>query len=297
MSIITPQFEIVDRTQESIRYLEHGWPTDLCRWHAHEEYEVHLITETVGTSFVGDYIGHFAPGSLFLTGPSLPHNWVTEQATADQIAVRDMLVQFHDTSLRQTFGAFPELADLQAMLTMAKSGIEFEKFPMARARTLLANVRDSNGSERFFHFIALLTELNRWPDKKELSVTRMSVNISEANQSKINTIVDYVLENYQDQIGLEDAASIANMSATSFSRYFASKTGNRFSDFVNQVRLGHACKMLYETDSQISSICFACGFNSLANFNRQFLKVKGTTPREYRQTARQGLQSETAQHA
>lgn len=293
MSIITPQFEIVDRTQESIRYLEHGWPTDLCRWHAHEEYEVHLITETFGTSFVGDYIGRFKPGSLFLTGPSLPHNWVTERATADQITTRDMLVQFHDTSLRQAFAGFPELADLQNMLVMAKSGIEFENFPADRAAALLAKIRDSQGSERFFHFLALLTELNLWPNKKELSVTRMSVNLSEANQSKINNIVEFVLEHYQEQIGLDDAASIANMSATSFSRYFASKTGNRFSDFVNQVRLGHACKMLYETDSQISSICFACGFNSLANFNRQFLKVKGTTPREYRQTARQGLQPET----
>ena len=147
MSIITPQLEIVDRTQKGIRYLEHGWPTDLCRWHAHEEYEIHLILETVGTSFVGDYIGRFQPGSLFMTGPSLPHNWVTEQAMADRIATRDMLVQFHDTSLRQALSGFPELADLQGMLTMAKSGIEFEKFPVDRAKTLLATVRDSSGSE------------------------------------------------------------------------------------------------------------------------------------------------------
>lgn len=293
MSIIKPELEIVDRTQASIRYLEHGWPTDLCRWHAHEEYELHLILDTVGTTFVGDYIGRFKRGSLYLTGPSLPHNWVTEQATSDHIETRDMLVQFHDASLRQAFAGFPELSDLQDMLTKAKSGIEFENFPVERAQALLAQIRDSNGSERFVNFIETLTELNRWPDKKILSVTRMSINISEASQSKINTIVDFVMENYHEDIGLEDAANIASMSASSFSRYFASKTGNRFSNFINQVRLGHACKMLYETDNQISNICFACGFNSLANFNRQFLKVKGTTPREYRRTAKEGLHSDT----
>ena len=71
MSIMHPQFEVVDRSNRSIRYLEHGWPTDLCRWHAHEEYELHLIVETRGKAFVGNFIGNFEPGSLFLTGPNL----------------------------------------------------------------------------------------------------------------------------------------------------------------------------------------------------------------------------------
>jgi len=78
MSIIEPEIEKVDRSTRSIRYLEHGWPTDLCRWHAHEEYELHLIVETRGKSFVGDHIGDFKAGDLFMTGPNLPHNWITE---------------------------------------------------------------------------------------------------------------------------------------------------------------------------------------------------------------------------
>ena len=81
MSIITPEIEYVDRSIESIRYLEHGWPSDLCRWHSHREFELHLIVATRGKAFVGDYIGEFRPGSLFLTGPYLPHNWVTDEIT------------------------------------------------------------------------------------------------------------------------------------------------------------------------------------------------------------------------
>ena len=82
MSVLTPEFEFVDGTDDSIRYLEHGWPTDLCRWHSHEELELHLITETRGKTFVGDYIGEFVPGSLFLVGPHLPHNWITDEFVA-----------------------------------------------------------------------------------------------------------------------------------------------------------------------------------------------------------------------
>ena len=99
MSALTPQFEFVDRAGESIRYLEHGWPTDLCRWHSHPEYELHLILETQGKVFVGDYIGEFVPGTLFLIGPNLPHNWITDEFGAyESVVTRDMLIQFsHDS--------------------------------------------------------------------------------------------------------------------------------------------------------------------------------------------------------
>jgi len=295
MSIIKPEFEIVDRSEESIRFLEHGWPTDLCRWHAHEEYELHLILETSGTSFVGDFIGDFKAGSLYLTGPQLPHNWITEQASSEIVPIRDMLVQFHDNAIQSAINSFPELIPLRQMLGMAASGIEFDKFPLKKSRENLEKIRDSSGVDRFVHFTKFLGELNEWPHKKLLSVTRMNMSMSEANQGKINTIVDFVLNNYREDIGLQDAADIAHMSPSAFSRYFSRSTGNRFSDFVTQVRLGRACKLLYETDNQISSICFACGFNSLANFNRQFLKVKGTTPREYRRVARDGLHNIAAE--
>lgn len=289
MSIIKPEVEIIHRTQESLRYLEHGWPSDLCRWHAHEDYEIHLILETNGTSFVGDYIGQFQPGSLFLTGPSLPHNWVTHTSENATIAVRDMLVQFHQNTIGKAIEAFPEISELQQLLTMAKSGIEFERFPMAVAKQYLEQMRDRAGVARFISFIEFLNELNSWPQKNILSVSRMSAQLSQDSQSKINEIVDYVLENYRETIVMGKAAKIVGMSESAFSRYFSNKTGNRFSEFVMQVRIGQACKLLYETEQKISTVCFASGFNNLANFNRQFLKVKKITPRDYRKIAGKGL--------
>ena len=130
MSIILPKIEFVDRTTRSIRYLEHGWPTDLCRWHAHEEYELHLIVATRGKAFIGDYIGEFEPGYLYLTGPNLPHNWVTDEIWSDAVELRDMLVQFSDQSIKKLAEGFPEFTKVQGMLTLAKSGKPSASFLM-----------------------------------------------------------------------------------------------------------------------------------------------------------------------
>ena len=294
MSIIDrlkPEFEIVDKV-ETIRYLEHGWPTALCRWHAHEEYELHLVLKTSGKVFVGDYVGQFSPGSLFLTGPNLPHNWVTEESSSNLVPLRDMLIQFNHNTLKKAFEAFPELVELDHLLESSRSGIEFKNYDPELAKKNLELIRDSQGMKRLMHFLNFLQELNEWPEKVTLSLTKLNPSLSSSSQHRINEVVNYVIDNYKNNISLVEAAKIANMSESAFSRYFMKTTGNRFSEFVSRIRLGRACVMLYETDKNISTIAFASGYNNLANFNRQFVKLKGMTPREYRKTAYKGLISE-----
>ena len=129
MSVILPEREYVDRASETIRYLEHGWPTELARWHSHPEYELHLITATSGKAFVGDYIGEFRPGTLYLTGPDLPHNWISDDLeTSQSVPLRDMLVQFSDDTIKQLAKAFPEFNEMTTMFELARSGIEFTGF-------------------------------------------------------------------------------------------------------------------------------------------------------------------------
>jgi AraC-like DNA-binding protein len=288
---IKPEFEIVDKV-ETIRYLEHGWPTALCRWHAHEEYELHLVVKTSGKVFVGDYVGQFSPGSLFLTGPNLPHNWVTEESSSDVVPLRDMLINFNHNTLKKAFEAFPELAELDRLLESSRSGIEFKNYDPELAKKNLELIRDSQGMQKLMHFLNFLMELNEWPEKVTLSLTKLNPNLSSSSQHRINEVVNYVIDNYKNNISLVEAAKIVNMSESAFSRYFMKTTGNRFSEFVSRIRLGRACVMLYETDKNISTIAFSSGYNNLANFNRQFVKLKGITPREYRKTAYKGLISE-----
>ena len=291
MSILTPEFEYVDRA-ESIRYLEHGWPTELCRWHAHEEYELHLIVATKGKAFVGDYIGTFGPGALFLTGPNVPHNWVTDEiGDYEPVALRDMLVQFDDGSLTRLREVFPEFRELDDLLSRSCGGIEFLEFDRSVAHAQFAMIREAKGAERILRFLNLLLMVARHPEQKQLSEHRFAFPRRDARRPGIADVVDHVTEHFAEEISVEQAASLAHMSPAAFARNFQKHTGSRFTEFVIKVRVGQACTMLQATDEKIATICHEVGFNNLANFNRHFLKIKDMTPSAYRQFVRGTLSS------
>ena len=286
MSIIQPEIEYVDRATRSIRYLEHGWPTDLCRWHSHEEYELHLIVRTQGKAFVGDYIGEFGPGALFLTGPNLPHNWVTDEMSHDNpVEVRDMLVQFDRTSLEHLMEAFPEFSAMRKMFDMSTSGIEFVGFNPTFARGHFEAIRDSRGADRIVAFLRFLLRINEHAEKRVLSVANTLQPHGNSKQARIAEVIDHIVQNYSQQFNVEAAARMAGMSPSSFSRNFQAVTGKRFVEFISRVRIGEACSRLYATDETVSVICYEVGFQNLANFNRQFLKMKNMTPTAYRELA------------
>ncbi|WP_299621641.1 AraC family transcriptional regulator [uncultured Tateyamaria sp.] len=296
MSIIEPKIELVDRTTRSIRYLEHGWPTELCRWHAHEEYELHLIVATRGKAFVGDYIGDFEAGDLFLTGPNLPHNWVTDKVWTEPLEMRDMLVQFSHESFEKLAEGFPEFNEVRNMLTLAQSGIQFQGFNPTFARGHFESIRNNEGPERILAFIRFLVRLNEHAEKKVLSVSKLVQAGGGSKHARIGEAVDYIVSNFKEEMSVAQAAEKARMTQATFSRNFQAVTGHKFVEFVNSVRIGQACGMLYATDDPISKISLQAGFQNLANFNRHFLKVKGMTPSEYRETARKDL-APTLEHS
>lgn len=294
MSILRPEIEIVDRTAESVRYLQHGWITDLCRWHAHVEYELHFITCTSGTAFVGDYIGDFGPRSLFLTGPNVPHNWVSDASYGDDIAVRDKLVQFsHDSFVKMAegFGEFNALLD---MLNQSSRGIEFHDFDADLVESALDDCGSSRGMRRILPLMDLLVYLAEEAEIKPLSVVEFGRQGQGRMESQIGEAVDFVVSNFAEDISVGAVSKRVGLSETSFSRRFKELTGNRFTEFVNRVRVGEACARLQQTVDPVSAICYDVGFQNLANFNRHFLKMKGLTPTEYRNQMRQanGLQQQ-----
>lgn len=289
MSIIEPEIEKVDRSSRSIRYLEHGWPTDLCRWHAHEEYELHLVVETRGKAFVGDYIGDFKSGDLFMTGPNLPHNWITDQVWSEQVEIRDMLIQFSHESVEKLAEGFPEFSQVLQMLRLAESGIFFEGFNPTFARGHMESIRDNKGAERILAFVRFLVRLNEHAEKKTLSITKLIQPEGGSKHARIAQVVDHVNKNFSNAFTVAQAAEMANMTEITFSRNFHAATGHSFIDFLNRIRIGQACGMLYASDDQITSIAQEAGFKNLANFNRHFLKVRGMTPSDYRETARKDL--------
>lgn len=286
MSVHQPEIEIVESASESVRYLEHGWPTDLCRWHAHAEYELHYLLRTTGSSFVGDYIGNFGPKSLFLTGPYLPHNWVTDTAAHHNVPLRDKLVQFSQKSITAVTEGFPEFRGMQALLNQASRGIEFTGFDAAYVEGCLDFCRDNPGVLRVTKLLELLVHLSLNSEARSLSVVEFTDRPLSRNEAQIGEAVDYVVKNFAEDLSVTAISQQIGLSENNFSRRFRKITGNRFKEFVNRVRVGEACARLQQTPDPVSTICYDVGFQNLANFNRHFQRMKGLTPTEYRNQMR-----------
>ena len=264
-----------------VRCLSHGFPTPLARWHYHDEYELHLITSTSGKLFVGDWIGPFQAGQLVLTGPRLPHNWVSLDMPEGGVALRDLVIQFSHEPLVRASDTIPELAEVLPLLERAKHGIEF--FGMSEsAEAHWHKVKSTRGLKRFTAFCDFLSDLAACTDYRLLSSVQLQSTDDDASLDQIDAVVSRITDHLADEHSAAALATELGMSESRFSRFFRKATGNTFTDFVNRVRISRACQLLMDTDQQITHICYEVGFNNVANFNRRFLEIKGMTPSEFR---------------
>lgn len=286
-----PSLELIDsRGDSSILYREHGFPHPLVRWHYHPEYELHLITTTSGKVFVGDYIGNFGPGNLILTGPNLPHNWISRLEEGDSVPLRDRVITFTDALMEAGRQVFPELDGWQPLLERARCGIEFQdRRTLAEARRRFERVAETEGASRLVAFFDLM-QLLAACDRYQLLSSHGYVPIrGERNQLKVNQAVNFIFERYTGELTLEEVAAHLGMKPAYFSRFFKQATGRRFVEFVNSLRINRACELLCHGEQAVTDICFEAGFGNISNFNRRFLANKGMTPSEYRHHARQAL--------
>ncbi|MFK8082035.1 MAG: AraC family transcriptional regulator [Granulosicoccus sp.] len=281
-----PEFEFTDGTKRSMHYIEHGFPNPLVRWHYHDDYELHLIVASTGKVFVGDYIGRFTPGQLVLTGPRLPHNWISQTEPGEVITLRDLVIQFRMDLLPKMAEMAPELESILPLLDRARHGIEFLSVDTQWAQSMFQSVRDCSGPQRISLLIEFLTRLSSETDYALLSTLAIRSRADQASQDKIEEVTQYISENYSQEITLSEMAKRVAMNDSAFSRFFAKATGNSFNRFVNRVRISKACELLSDTETPITAICYETGFNNIANFNRRFRELKESTPREYRRQSK-----------
>lgn len=271
-----------------VHCVEHGSPTPLERWHCHDEYELQLIVAGQGRAFVGDYVGPFEPGHLVLTGPRLPHNWISTDLPPNGLGVRSLVIQFREEPLREGMQAIRELEEVGPLLERARHGVEF--FGVSDSvRDRFHRIKHSHGLERFAEFIGLLCQLRRCEDYRLLSSEPVIGTGAGHAPATISRVIEYVNEHYPEPMPVAQVAARINMSESRFSRWFSKLTDSTFTAFVNRVRIHKACELLMHSESQISSICYAVGFNNVANFNRRFRDVKGITPREFRRQSLERL--------
>jgi len=268
-----------------IRCLSHGYPTPLARWHYHDEYELHIITATSGKVFVGDWIGQFQAGQVVLTGPRLPHNWVSTGVLPEGgVPLRDLVIQFPGEPLQRAAEHIPELTALAPLLERARHGIEFFGVSDAAQRHWQA-VKRVRGLQRLSAFTAFMADLAACTDYRLLSSVQLQSTENDDELDRIESVVSLIMERMGEPLVATDLARDLGMSESQFSRFFRKTTGNTFTDFVNRVRINRACQLLMETDRLITDICYEVGFHNVANFNRRFLDIKGFTPSEFRRQA------------
>jgi AraC-like DNA-binding protein len=278
-----PDLELVQiRRGESFKAWAHGYPFHTVRWHFHPEYELHNVVATTGHYFVGDFIGEFAPGNLVLTGPNLPHNWVSDLPPGESVPLRGRIVQFSQEFIAAVMNVFPELGWTE-MLDISRRGALFPAETAAIAGPLLEELVDAHGGRRIELFMALMGVLSRAADVKSLASASYLPDPSGFMSTGVNTALAYVNCHLTEPFTEADLAAIAGYSPSSFSRSFRRHTGMSLVQYVNRLRINLACQLLMGEEAQsITEICYAVGYNNLSNFNRQFLAQKGMAPSRFK---------------
>lgn len=253
--------------------------------HSHKNFELNFITTGSGRRIVGDNISGFEKGDLVLLGPDLPHCWeaLDFEKENDPFCI---VTHFSEDIINSDFFRMPELEKVVDLLKQSSTGLRFKLENDSHIRHSLEKMTQLQGLEYYIEMLKIFNFLLQIEERENLSNPNNSSAIFSKNLDKINKVYEYVFQNIQEGVKLEEAASVLNMAPSSFCRYFKKKTNLTFMEYVKSVRVGIAAKLLAETDKQITQICFESGYNNLANFNHYFKHIMGKTPSDYRKTFR-----------
>ena len=279
-----PDLELVEiGREESFKAWEHGYPFRTVRWHFHPEYELHYVAATSGQYFVGDFIGGFAPGNLVLTGPNLPHNWVSDLPPDATAPLRSRVVQFTDAFIGDAARLLPELAACGPLLEASRRGLVFSPAASAAVAPLMAELMQARGLRRLELFFGALGALCRDGEARTLTSAGYLPDPPGFMSAGINEAIAWIGRNLTEPFSERDVAGISRLSPSAFSRSFRRHTGMSLVQYVNRLRINLACQLLMSARRPpVTEVCFAAGFNNLSNFNRQFLAQKGVTPSRFR---------------
>jgi AraC-like DNA-binding protein len=254
-------------------------------WHFHPEYQLFLVLEGRGTQFVGDNIKPFKEGDLVFTGPDLPHLWRNNEAYFDRkngLSTRGIVIYFQENFLEDSVQQKEEMEKIRHLFALSRRGLEVKGKARRQVSELMVELVGLKGVESIIQLLKILDILAHSPDLHPIAHAGY-VNLNkESETDRMNKVYEYVMQNFRQKISLEEVAALTNMSLSSFSRYFKTRVNKSFSDFLTEIRIDYACKLLHEERINISQVGYESGFNTLSNFNKQFKEVTGQTPLLYR---------------
>jgi AraC-like DNA-binding protein len=254
------------------------------RWHYHAEIELIHFKKGEGTQFVGDNIKRFKPGDVVLIGSNLPHYWRFDDQYFDENSKTHADVRvahFHESFWGSQFLDLPENINIKTALEKAKRGLQITGKTRQQVAEIMDRLLHADGSGRIILLIEALDIIANCKQLSMLSSIGFRNDFIESENDRINAIYEYSLKNFKNRIQLEKIAEVANISPNSFCRYFKSRTRKTYSQFLIEIRVGHACKLLIENHLSVKQLCYESGFNNFTSFHKYFKLITGKSPLSY----------------
>ncbi|WP_375580077.1 AraC family transcriptional regulator [Marivirga tractuosa] len=286
MQFYKPTLEQIEPTFGSsvlIKKFEQSKPNKEPFWHFHPEIELVFVKGGNGKRHIGNHISYYQDGDLMLIGSNLPHYGFTDRLTGNE---SETIIQMKEDFPGSVFLNLPEIQPIKQLIENAKLGIVFTGDTKKRIGNKIEELVDKPPFDRLVGLIQILKELSEIKDYYLLNSEAVSIEAKAVDQQRVNLIYDYVRDNFKRNISLEEISAEAAMTVPAFCRYFKRISNKTFTHFVNEHRIVHASKLLSEGNLNITDICYACGFNNISHFNRQFKEVTGKSPSDYRKEIR-----------
>ena len=256
-------------------------------WHYHPELELTLVIKSYGQRQVGDSIENFGPGDLVLVGSNLPHVWKNDEAFLKDDAsmkAQAIVVKFLPEFAGKNFFDRPEMLKIRHLIEeLAPFGVKLTGILRDEVEQILLKLPDMEDAGRFIHLLHILDLISRSKDYRLLASLSYRSNKAE-NSHRINVVLDYIMEHYQEDLKLETVAGLINMNRNAFCRFFRQGTRKNLFTVIQEVRIGKACQFLIETEMNVLQVCYACGFGNISGFNRAFKNITGHVPLSYRKS-------------
>jgi AraC-like DNA-binding protein len=251
--------------------------------HYHEEFELNFIENATNAKrVIGDHMEEIDELELVLVGPNLQHGWFTHNCTTR--CIKEITIQFHRDLFDEKFLHRNQMSFIRNMLDRSVRGVLFSRETTAAIMPRLKELPQKHGFDSVLELLSILHDLSTSRNIRTLSdATFRNLESYTYNSRRIEKVMYYLNHNFDKNVSLGEAAKISAMTEVAFSRFFKARTGKTFVDTLNEVRLGHASRMLIETTQSVNEVAYKCGFNNMSNFNRIFKKKKDCTPKEFRQ--------------
>lgn len=253
--------------------------------HFHEEFQITLILEGEGSLFVADSVVPFKKGEIYLFGKNLPHVLKNDRVNHPNNArkhSRAISVFFNQDVVKSALVDIPEAYAIQRLIDFSVYGIKVSENTTSIIRRELNALAKKNPFEKFILLLSILECVSKDNHLNFLSSSGIPIHTVVENIPKITMVFDFIRKNYHEKITLQQIAELVNMSPTAFCRFFKYKSQKTFSRFLIEVRIGNACRLLFQDDFNTAECCYSCGYNNLSNFHKHFKSVTGMTPLEYR---------------